>query len=544
MFAYHTPGVYFEWLDTQPTLSPVRTDIAGFVGIAARGPLHLPMRVESWTQFFSLYGGFIAQGYLAYAVHAFFANGGRTCYVVRAADPLTADVGRLTLLDATGRPALQLTAASPGSWAQGLGVQSTRTGADVFSLVLRLPDGAQEQWRNLTLRPGDPRHALTMLNDPATGSRLVMLSQPDKNATAPPAAGFWRLTGGKDGLAGLRPAHLSGEDAPLDQTWGLACLETVREVAIVAIPDIMTKNQEKPVIVSNPPLCEVGPTDPFATPVPDVPPEYPSAFTDDEIHRLQQALVAHCELLKDRMAVLDPPSASLTPAQINAWVHGADPLDTGYAAFYYPWLRVPDALLPPGGLRAVPPSGHVAGIYAMVELRTGVHKPPANELIADAQDVAAAVDDVSHGNLNDANINVLRAYAGRGLRVAGARTLWPDTTTSGWRYVNIRRLFIMIERAIEQQTQWLVFEPNNPSLWREVDRVLRSFLNDLWRQGMLDGATADQAYLVRCDAATNPPEATALGQLTTLIGIQPPYPAEFVIARIGRTESGTQISEE
>jgi hypothetical protein len=255
-------------------------------------------------------------------------------------------------------------------------------------------------------------------------------------------------------------------------------------------------------------------------------------------------LISHCERLKDRMAVLDPPAARLTPVQILDWANNVTQGDSGFAALYYPWLRAPDALRPAGALREVPPSGHMAGIYALVERRTGVHKPPANELIADAQDVTFAVDDLAHGNLNDAQINVLRAYPGRGLRVAGARTLWRDSSTPSWRYVNVRRLFIMIERAIDQQTQWLVFEPNNPALWREVDRLLRSFLTGLWRRGMLDGATAAEAFLVRCDAATNPPEETALGRLTALVGIRPPWPAEFVIARIGRTESGVQISEE
>ena len=554
MFAYRTPGVYFEWLDSPlPTISPVRTDIAGFVGIASRGPLHQPTKVESWTQFFSLFGGFIPQGFLAYAVHAFFANGGRTCYVVRVADPDKASLGRLELKDVDCKlatsdgnclRALGLAAASEGSWSSQLGVQVTRTGNETFSLTLGLPDGTQEHFRNLNLKPGDPRNALVVLNDPAAGSRLVRAYRPVGFSGRPPADGFFRLEGGKDGLTTLRPGHLTGEGSPIDLPWGLAALEKVREVAIVAIPDIMTKNVETPSFVTRPPVCEAGPTDPFAVPAPERPPEYPLPFTDAEILQMQRALITHCERLMDRMAVLDPPAAGLTPAQVVNWTNNVTLGDSGCAALYYPWLRVPDALRPAGALREVPPGGHVAGIYALVERRTGVHKPPANELIADAQDVTFAVDDLAHGNLNDAQVNVLRAYPGRGLRVAGARTLWRDTTTPSWRYVNVRRLFIMIERAIDQQTQWLVFEPNDPALWREVDRLLRSFLTGLWRRGMLDGATAAEAFLVRCDATTNPPEETAVGRLTALVGIRPPWPAEFVIARIGRTESGTQISEE
>jgi phage tail sheath protein FI len=188
----------------------------------------------------------------------------------------------------------------------------------------------------------------------------------------------------------------------------------------------------------------------------------------------------------------------------------------------------------------VPPSGHIAGVYARVEALVGPHKPPANEVLDAALDVTVAVDDLIHGRLNDGQVNVLRAYAGRGLRVAGARTL---SSESEWRYVNVRRLMLMIERSLEAGTQWLVFEPNNPALWRDFERVLRGFLDDLWRRGMLDGATAAQAYSVACDISTNPPAETDAGRLIAVIGVQPPWPAEFVVARIGKTENGIQVME-
>jgi phage tail sheath protein FI len=142
--------------------------------------------------------------------------------------------------------------------------------------------------------------------------------------------------------------------------------------------------------------------------------------------------------------------------------------------------------------------------------------------------------------LNDESVNVIRTFNGRGVRIAGARTLSSD---SEWRYVNVRRLLLMIERALERSTQWLVFEPNNQDLWRDVDRVLRSFLEDLWRRGMLDGATAAEAFDVACDERTMSGDDIDRGHLIGTIGVQPPWPAEFVIARIGRTESGLQILE-
>ena len=235
---------------------------------------------------------------------------------------------------------------------------------------------------------------------------------------------------------------------------------------------------------------------------------------------------------------IDPGSGiSLTPESAGLW---RNQFDTRYGALYFPWLRVPDPLQLEGILRSVPPSGHVAGIYARGDLRLGVHKPPANEELEGVKDVQVEVDDISHGALNDVGVNVIRTYRGRGVRVAGARTLSSDAE---WRYVNVRRLLIMIEEALDEQTQWTVFEPNNPDLWRQMDRVARSFLQRLWRRGMLDGATPEEAYSVRCDEATNPPQETDAGRMICEIGVLPPWPAEFVVVRIGKTEGGTEILE-
>ena len=156
------------------------------------------------------------------------------------------------------------------------------------------------------------------------------------------------------------------------------------------------------------------------------------------------------------------------------------------------------------------------------------------------EDVSLAVDHVLHGFYNDYQINVLRASPGRGIRVLGARTLSGDFL---WRYVSVRRLFIFIERSIDYRTQWIVFEPNNRDLWRDMDRVIRLFLDDIWRRGWLDGDAAEQAYAVKCDASTNPPEERDFGRVTTAIGVLPPWPAEFVVVRIGKTEAGIQALE-
>jgi len=384
MFAYHTPGVYFESLDTQPpSILPLRTDIAGFVGIAQRGPYHCPVKVDSWTQFTSTFGRFIPQGYLAYAVEGFFANGGQTCYVVRVLDPMVACPATLELPGEGGpadKPVLTLTASSPGVWGEDIVVTVIRLGADSFSLILQLADGGQELWRDLTLST-----VANVLGNGKSSSRLVSANRASPEAT-PPRAGTYRLGDptrlgsqpGRDGLATLTLAHFSGVGAPPDKRWGLATLDLVDEVSIVAMPDIVPKSIADIKFVPPPVRCD-------AVAAPLLPkhelsdsPEYPPPFQDDEILALQGQLIGHCERLKDRMAILDAPQPLMSPEAVRQW---RKQFDSKYAALYYPWLRMPDPQGLEGLLRNIPPSGHVAGIYARVEQQVGVHKPPANELV-------------------------------------------------------------------------------------------------------------------------------------------------------------------
>lgn len=567
MFGYSTPGVYFEWQDTaQHQIQPARVDIAGFVGIAERGPLHRPERIESWNQFTSLFGRHTTQGYLAYAIQGFFANGGRICWVVRVADPLRAKCASIDIIAKEfGSRMLRLTATSPGVWSHKLDVTTSLLGKR-FSLILRLPDGTQEVWRDLSieeyeqdqsgqqrkdarfvetlLRPAEPsgqgasdprliRHHGSLLVYPEVLERSAEGSQIELEARASTTSGH--MQGGADGLRTLAAEHISGIGSPIDSPWGLATLEKVAEISIVAIADIMPAPFTRLQHSSQPkPSCsDLEPV--AAPPYEEADPEHPWMDTAAPILELQRELVAHCERMKNRVALVDARLEDRSPQALLAWRRN---FDSSYAALYHPWLLLSDPLGKAGKLKAVPPSGHVAGIYARVEAQTGAHKPPANEELEMVRDVSIAVDDVQHGYLNEHSVNVIRAIAGRGIRVSGARTLSSD---SQWRYVNVRRLLLMLERAIDTQTQWLVFEANNPDLWGAVERVVRSFLDRIWQAGMLEGATAADAYQVTCDASTNPPAEIEAGRMITLIGVQPPWPSEFVLVRIGKTESGIEI---
>jgi phage tail sheath protein FI len=241
--------------------------------------------------------------------------------------------------------------------------------------------------------------------------------------------------------------------------------------------------------------------------------------------------MAHCEKLGDRFALIDPDGG----AEPNQVLAQASSPRSSYAALYYPWLVVSDPLGDPGAVISLPPSGHVAGVCARVDLDQGVQKPPANEVVNGAQGVARSLGPTDLGDLNEGRVNAIRALPGRGVRVYGSRTLARPAEPQ-WLYVNVRRLLLMIETAIDRQTQWAVHEPNSPRLQRALERVVRNFLDSLWRLGYLDGGSAQQAYSVVCDDTTNPPEDTNRGRVTCLVGVLPPAPAEFVVVRIGKTD--------
>jgi phage tail sheath protein FI len=259
---------------------------------------------------------------------------------------------------------------------------------------------------------------------------------------------------------------------------------------------------------------------------------------------VQSAVVAHCEQMGDRFAILDAAVGSLTT--------GANSLSTqrsaitsmrGCAAMYYPWIRVNDPAGPTGNETIlVPPSGYLAGIYARSDSQRGVHKAPANEFINGVVDLEVNLNDTEQGQLNAAGINVLRTFPNLRPAVWGARTTAPQDQTS-WRYINVRRLFIFVEQSLLAGLRWAVFEPNDTSLWKKLERTISEFLTRVWRSGALFGDKANQAFYVKVDAELNPPSVRALGQIIIEIGLAPVRPAEFVIVRIAMWDSGSQANE-
>ena len=245
---------------------------------------------------------------------------------------------------------------------------------------------------------------------------------------------------------------------------------------------------------------------------------------------IQDAVIGHCENSRYRFAILDAPE-ELTKDGIAKM---PKPRDSQYAAYYFPWIQVYD---PQKGNIFAPPSGHMAGIYARSDGERGVHKAPANEIVRGALGLKHSMSKAEQDFLNPRGINCIRNMGDRGIRVWGARTISGDPS---WRYVNVRRLFLMIEQSIELGTQWVVFEPNDQSLWKRVSRNVTAFLLRVYNSGALMGKTPEEAFYVKCDEETNPPEVVDAGQMICEVGIAPVKPAEFVIFRIGQMAGGTK----
>ncbi|MFG1882668.1 phage tail sheath family protein [Micromonospora sp. NPDC049102] len=212
------------------------------------------------------------------------------------------------------------------------------------------------------------------------------------------------------------------------------------------------------------------------------------------------------------------------------------PRQTEYAAFYYPYLQVRDPIS--GELELTPPSGHLAGIWARTDALRGVHKAPANEPVRGAVDLGYRVTRPEHDVLNPKGVNVIRYFAGEGIRVWGARTLAAEA--SEWRYLNVRRLSIAIEQAIANGTRWMVFEPNDFTLWRSIRRDIGAFLTRVWRDGALLGRSPEEAFFVKCDEETNPPDVRDAGMVIAHIGIAVVKPAEFVVFKLSQWAGGTE----
>ncbi|MFH9858883.1 phage tail sheath subtilisin-like domain-containing protein [Streptomyces sp. NPDC017202] len=530
MPSYLSPGVYVEEVASgSRPIEGVGTSVAAFVGLAPTGPLNEPTLVTNWTQYVAAFGDFTDGYYLAHSVYGFFNNGGSAAYVVRVGGAPGGAAGEASAAPAavTGgdeRAALpqgeprQLGTFTVTAVAGGSGPLSVEVAdpegegpAERFKLIVKDGDKPVETF-DVTAKKGGRNYVVTQVKERSKlitvqeAAPAAQLARPDNQTVAlaaPPAAAAPAApaTGDRQ-QAG--PAQYLGDSA--DRT-GFGGLEAVDEISMVAVPDLMAAYQR-------------------------------GAIDLEQVKAVQLGLIAHCELMGDRVAIIDPPPG-LNARQIRVWRQETAGYDSKYAALYYPWIKSFDPAT--GQSRLVPPSGHVAGVWARNDSERGVHKAPANEVVRGAVDLEIQITRGEQDLLNPIGVNCIRAFPGRGIRVWGARTLSSDPA---WRYLNVRRYFNYLEESILIGTQWVVFEPNDHALWARIRRNVSAFLVNEWRSGALFGAKPEDAYYVKCDEETNPQESVDVGRVVCEIGIAPVKPAEFVIFRLAQFSSGNGELEE
>lgn len=530
---YLTPGVYIEEFEmgARP-IEGVSTSTAGFLGETERGPTISPKLVTSLTQFMRIYGGYIKNSHLAYAVDGFFANGGQRCYIGRVVH----DQAKPAKL----RGSVTFEAVGEGSWGNRVGIRIENASSDpnnlkpdgekVFKLTVAYwrsenkPEGkdfskpADDTGKNTQLMKlvenvdlievfdelsedeNSPDHYLKKLSDPLNNiSNLILINAESTGRpanTEDPLFVFLEEDG-TDGVRNLTRDAIRGKpEANPGEKRGLTAFTEIDDISIVYVPDIHFVNSEE----QNPLLDDI---------------------------------LTHCETMKDRFAIIDVLREKQTDIG-NLKIERP----SKYGAIYYPWIKVYDPLTKKQ--ESKPPGGYVAGIYARSDIERGVHKAPANELVRGAVDLDFQITKAEQGALNPRGINVIRYFPGRGILVWGARTCIVDPL---WKYINVRRLFIYIEKSIERGTQWVVFEPNNERLWARVRATITQFLTGVWRDGALMGITPEEAFFVKCDRTTMTQDDIDNGRLICIIGIAPTKPAEFVIFRIAQWAGGSAATE-
>ncbi|HEY1488670.1 MAG TPA: phage tail sheath subtilisin-like domain-containing protein [Micromonosporaceae bacterium] len=516
MPTYLSPGVYVEEVEAgSRPIEGVGTAVAAFVGFAAQGPFNTATLVSNWGQFTKVFGEFVEDCYLAQAVYGYFLNGGGNCYVVRVGGARGDDGGRAELSaapQAVVGPYRVVAKSLPAGRGNGNGggdisievAEATGEGVTEDQFVLTVKQGGRVvETHNVSTKRGKD-NVVTVVKEK---SNLITVEQVDGATVARPDKGAVTLATPAPTPATPRRVATDDYVGDVADRTGFGGLEAIDEVTMVSVPDLMSA--------------------------------YKRGMIDMEtVKSVQLAMIAHCELMGDRIAIIDPPPG-LSPQQVKEWRMDMAGYDSKYAAMYYPWIKVFD---PGAGMNIfVPPSGHMAGVWARNDSARGVHKAPANEVIRGAVTLETGLTKVEQELLNPIGVNCIRSFPGRGIRVWGARTLSSDPA---WRYLNVRRLFNYLEESILNGTQWVVFEPNDDALWARVRRTIASFLVNEWRAGALFGLTPDEAFYVKCDRETNTAESIDAGMVICEIGLAPVKPAEFVIFRLSQFSGGTSLVNE
>ncbi len=575
MAEYLSPGVYVEEFESGgKPMEGVGTSAAGFIGLAERGPvIGVPQLVTNFADFRRTYGGYLSENefgqyrFLAYAVEHFFINGGSRCFIARIApgDAICAQ-GQ----SPQENPAALFRAKNPGLWGDKIRIiltPASKAKTQIFEEievngikkylvkngagfnpgdVVMFSDGTQTSYNKVVKNQdnvitfeqeftGDVTdknmlpvkiittcefnlevkydeitelyenlsfnaEAANFITKKTAKSGLIAVESTGKESEEilPPFRAFLEagqdvdvhtipLAGGGNGsVASLSAADFNGTGSGAGKRTGIQAFLDNDNVSLMAVPGVVDFN-------------------------------------------VQQTLIAHCENLTSRFAVLDMPRDA---QKVQDIMSHRDMFDSSYAAMYHPWLEIFDPLDKKN--IAIPPSGSMLGIYARSDSTRGVHKAPANEVVRACVGLDCQFNKGEQDILNPKGVNLIRAFPGQGIRVWGARTI---TSNGSWKYINICRLFIFIEETIKANTNWAIFEPNDEVLWVRVKRTITVFLSGLWRNGSLAGCSPDEAFFVNVGRDSMSQDDIDHGRLVCVIGVAPVKPAEFVIFRITQKTS-------
>jgi phage tail sheath protein FI len=609
-----------------PSIQGAPTSVAGFVIRSQRGVPGAVRQVSNFSQFLDYFGGFVASGKVngtqtsyvgAYALRGFFDNGGSIAYVTRVVDRAVAVPAArgFALISASGPTGLAVTAAfrgqpDPGTWGNSVAIAvapnpdvaggfdltvasvSTAAGVTTYKIL--------ETWTKLVIGGAPGAQDPSVINDPNTGSKYVMVSSsaPAWAQDRTYAAGdlvtsganvYVATTGGKSATTGSGPTGITGSITDGAVTWayvppsvapawqpstaytadryvstaagiyrvttagtsattgagptGTAASITDGSVTWAPVATTrytaLTRGADDTLTAGSGGTLDTALAAAFTTPSPFDP--YPIqllACPETAASSVVKTALTYCENRGDCMFVGHAPDGGAQPLAA-AKAYGRDlQRDKAYGAVYMPFIQVVD---PIGTLVWIPPTGHVLGVYARTDQERGVWKAPAGDAarVNGALAVRATLTDADHTDLvKNGSVNAIRPITGAGIVIDSSRTL---STNALWLYVNVRLLFNYVKTSLKLGLRWVVQEPNNQDLWSRIKyNAVTPFLLGLWRRGAFGpGASAD-VFAIKVDGQNNPPDSIQKGILNVEVTFYPSRPAETIVITVGQQEGGAK----